>query len=301
MKARGPAAGWRWFTGGLGVARQRPGRIIGAAALLAACVMLPPTLELVPRVRVNAVVLAALSALTLAAGLVYPILYGGFMRVLDATRNGRPARAVNVFEPFRPGGGGLRLFVFGVCMLVASVLFVSIVLAATGHGMTPQFPYALTPHAAAAQSHLVRARGAAIVLAFAVTLVFYVLYSGALAIGIGQVALRGRSPWAALRDGAVGALKNLLPLVALAIYTLVAVVIAVAVCAAIAGAVVLLSVKAAPAAGTALIVSVLVALYVILMVAFVLFIMGANYAIWRDVAGAAPDQTLDASMVGAAG
>ena len=139
MHAKGPGAGWSWLMGGFTVMKRRPWTILGAAGLFLLCALVPMVLQFVLQMlaksRGNAAMVALLLASMLVFGALYPILMGGFMRVIDACRNERPASAWMVLSPFRPGQGGLRLALFGIGMLVIYVAFLAALLATFGHGL----------------------------------------------------------------------------------------------------------------------------------------------------------------------
>ncbi|HEX7326508.1 MAG TPA: hypothetical protein VF292_14345 [Rhodanobacteraceae bacterium] len=299
MQARRAGAGWSWLMGGFGVARQHPGRILGAAVLLALCFVLTATTDLVARTG-GAAFLAVAGVLAVISGLVSPILYGGFMRVLDATRNGRPASALGVFEPFRPGHGGLRLLLFGLCMLIVYAVyavFFAIVLTTVGRSVGPWYLHTLAQHASGTAALAAAPLPPGFGVTVALALVFCLFYGGALAIGTGQVALRGRSPWNGFLDGVAGAFKNVLPLVVLALCGLVALIIV----SVLLGVIIAILMLVGHFAGATVGLGLIGLLYVVFALAVVAFVMGVNYAIWRDVAGDTPSRALDAPVAGAQG
>ena len=125
--------------------------------------------------------------------------------------------------------------------------------------------------------------------AMAVGLVFYAIQ----AIGMGQVALRGRGVFAALGDGFAGAVKNLLPLLMLLVAYLLLCVVALLVVFALVMLFTLL-IKVSPWLALLAVPLYLAALLAIVVVAF-----GVMYALWRDVCGggnvaAAPGDALTA-------
>lgn len=294
MQAMGPGAGWSWLRSGFTVAARNPGKILGAAVLLALCLALPALIQFAVKPRGDTI-FVTLGAITLLSCVVYPILYGGFMRMLDADRNGRAFSAFGIFEPFRPGRGGSRLALFGVCMLVAYVVFFAIVLATIGRAVGPWYLHVATlqntPFAPVTLPPAPAGTGITVILA----IVFFLFYSGALAVGTGQVALRDASAWNGFRDGVAGSFKNALPLVVLAVCTLVALFIA----AIGLGILVAVLFLLGHFVGTSISLILTGLLYVVFMLLIVTLMMGINYAMWRDVAGGAADGSAGAPVPGA--
>src|SRR3546814_14825106 len=60
-----------------------------------------------------------MAACTLVMVVVYPLLIGGVLRVIDAAEPGRPVHATALFDTFRAGHDAGRLIGFGVAMFVA--------------------------------------------------------------------------------------------------------------------------------------------------------------------------------------
>lgn len=287
----GPGAGWSWLRSGFTVAARNPGKILGIAALLALCLSAPVAIQFIIKPQGSASVVS-LGLITLFGSIVYPILYGGSMRVLDADHGGSPFSALDLFDPFRPGRGGSRLALFGACMVIAYVVFFAIVLSTIGRAVGPWYLHAATlqhtPLAPVTLPPAPAGTGVCVILA----LVFFLFYSGAFAVGTGQVALRGQSPWNGFRDGVSGAFKNALPLVVLALCALVAVIFAVI------GLGILIAVffLLGHLVGDTISLTLTGLMYVVFMWLLTAFMMGINYAMWRDVAVGAPDRPADASI-----
>lgn len=296
MQAKGPGAGWSWLIAGLTVARQHPGRIIGAAALLGVFLALPTAVQMLAKPRGAAIPLA-LGAIMLISGVIYPILIGGFMRVLDAARNDRAGSAFDVFDPFRPGRGALRLALFGVCMLASYAAFLAIVLTTIGRGVAAWYLHLVTLQSLGTPLQHLPPLPAGFSTTFALLTVFFIFYSGAMAVGIGQVSLRGASPWAGFRDGVAGAFKNVLPLVVLVICALVAfLVLAVG-----AGITIAIAFLLGHFVGAAFGLVLGALLYVAVLLFLIAAMMGINYAIWHDVASDGAGGSAAAALPGAAG
>lgn len=291
MHSRGLGAGWSWLMAGLGIFKRDPGAIVGAAILLALCMALPTAIQMLAKPQGTAM-LVMLSVIMLASGLVYPILIGGFMRVIDATRNNRVARALMLFEPFRPGQGGIRLVLFGLCLLLVYFAFLALVLTTVGRGMFAWYLQLAAQQAQGGPLHALPPLPAGFSLTLGLLTVFFLFYSGVYAIGICQVALRRQSALAALRDGIAGAFKNVLPLVVLAICGLLLIFVMALVFGVVATILVLLGALVSTTVGLVLAIPV----YLAMMVLLCAVMMGVNYAIWHDVADGGQARSTDVPL-----
>jgi hypothetical protein len=146
--------------------------------------------------------------------------------------------------------------------------------------------------AQAAKSTTMPALPAGFGTAVALFAVFWLLVMGVYAVGFGQVALAGRSPLAALKDGFVGSIKNLLPLLMLVVGLFVAwIAVALAV-------IVLVGIAAllAKLVGAWVLFVVAVPVYIALILALYVVMFGVMYFMWRDVCGGSD---MSAETVGA--
>lgn len=287
--AKGPGAGWWWLIRGCAVLGRDTGKILGASALLLLCVVAITLVQmLIPAHGQGKLVVTGIGMLV--GGILSPVLYGGFMRVIDASRNGRPASALMLFEPFQPGQGGARLAVFGLCMWAINVAFLAALVLTVGHDMGTWYMQLLAhqPSLGTPPQPLPRLPSD-FALTLALMTVFYLFYSGAMAIGIGQASLRGESGVAAFRDGLAGAFKNVLPLVVLATCG----VLALLVVSMLFGFVAVIVIGVAMLISKVVGVAVVIVLYAVFALFLIPIMVGVNYAIWHDVAdgeqlGAAP-------------
>lgn len=284
MQSRSAGAGWSWLKDGFEVFRHNRGALFGATVLLGLFMAIPTMLQMLLKPR-GAWILLWLGVTTLMFGLLYPVLFGGFMRIVDGSRNGRPVSAWTVFEPFRTGQGWPRLVVFGLCMTVMYLVFLAIVLMTVGRGMLHWYMQFLQQQADAGALHALPTLPTGFGTTFALLTVFFIFYGGAYAIGICQAALRGKEPLAAFRDGITGAFRNVLPLVVLAICGVLAfIVFAVAV-----GIVMAILILLANLISKVAAIAAVVLVYVVMLLLMVPFMMGVNYAIWHDVAAGGLD------------
>ena len=287
-RALGPGAGWGWLKEGINLGRHNPRAIFGAVALMALVALVPSLIQLaLGQLGLGQQALLAAMGLTVVLAIVlYPLLIGGVLRVIDASEHGRPTRATAIFDTFRPGHDAGRLIGFGVLITaVYIVMFVAVVrlvgkdffawywqmISAAQSGQT------LDPAAMALPDGFgqVMALGSVIAL----------FLGGVYAIGYGQVALAGRGVFAALGDGVAGTLKNLLPIVLLAVCAFVLMVALMVAFGLLAGLLALLGTLVHEMLGLAL----LIPLYIALLLVLYVVMFGVMYHLWRDVcAGGAP-------------
>ena len=286
MKASGPAAGWSWLVCGINTGRRNPKAVFGAAGLLALCGLAPSALQLLLQATLKpapAMLLAISGAMLLVGVVLYPLLSAGFLQVIDAADAGRPTRATALFAPFRSGQGRGQLVLLGVCLMLVYVAALALVMLTVGRELGAWYLQLLAQAAAggaagATPPTLPTGFGATVAL----LLVFGLFYSGVYAIGLGQAALGGRGALDALRDGFVGAARNLLPLLVLAVCGLVAGLLAALLVGLLVGAVVLLAGLFSKVLALVLVVP----LYAALVLVMYVVMFGVMHAMWRDIAAA---------------
>lgn len=221
--ARSPAAGWSWLKQAVNIGRSNPGAVFGAVGLLALVALVPSVIQFGLQSGLGlgpTASLGVMAACTLLMVVVYPLLIGGLLRVIDAAEHGRPTRAAALFETFQAGHGAGRLIGFGVVMFVAYlVLFVAVV-ALFGQGFFDWYMELLsasTQNDPAAQAKVMQDIPDGFGTMMALGTLAGLFFSGIYAIGFGQVALAGRTVGSALADGIAGTLKNVLPIALLAV------------------------------------------------------------------------------------
>lgn len=300
-RAMNAMAGFDWLKRGINMGRNNPKAIFGGAALLlVAMVVVMIALVLLQMLlqgmfapgMTGMLVLMAITMLPVL--LVMAVLSAGYLRLVHTVESGRPARAGDIFHAFGDGAVAWRMIGFMVLLtLLNYAVVIGLVMLLAGDVVAW---YMQTIRAAAAGGGAMPAAtglpegfGVAYALMLAVGLVFYAVQ----AIGVGQVALRGRGVFGALGDGFVGAVKNVLPLLMLLVaylLLLVAVLLAVFVLAMLFG----LLGKVALWLAVAL----AIPLYLAALLAAVVVVFGVMYALWRDVCGddvaAAPADALTA-------
>lgn len=285
-RALGPGAGWGWLKQAINLGRHNPKAIFGAVALLAVVALIPSVIQMALQFGAGLApqaVLSVIGAMTLAMIVLYPLLIGGLLRVIDASEHGRPTRATALFDTFKAGNGAGRLIGFGVLMTVIYIAAFVAVIALFGKdflawymqlitaGMGPGAP---TPPQI---TSLPEGFGTVMALGTLVGLFFFGVY----AIGFGQVALGNRGIGGAIADGAVGTLKNLLPILVLAIIGFVLMLALILVVALLGGLLALLGGLVHEALAFVLVLPVYLGMLLVLYV--VMF--GVMYFMWREICG----------------
>ncbi len=289
-RAMGPLAGIRWLKTGINLGRINAKAIFGAATLVLVGTLLPSaiTYPLQKAVATDPRIFGIIMLISMLAGLLLAPLIGGFFSVIDAAENGRPAKATDVFALYRRGAFA-RMVGFGFGMLVLYAIAMGLVFAVVGTGIVHWYMAVLAAqanHHPAAIPSLPAGFGAAMALGS----VLWLLIAGVYAIALGQAALAGRTALDALRDGLLGSLKNLLPLLVLVIVGFFAMLVFILVL----GLLVMLLALLGKLVGTWLMIVLVVPLYIAMFLALYVVMFGAMYAMWRDIC--ADDRQANAAM-----
>ena len=284
IRSRGPSAGLGWLKRSIGVSYRHPKPLLGGAALLALMSLLPTLVMLPMRLHsTQAGTSPNLSAIvfSMAGSMVFSLLlvplYAGYLQVIDAAERGLPARARDIFGPYRQGEA-LRVLGYALVRLLIYAAFFGIVIFTAGGGIVGWYMQLLT----AQVSHqpppaLPHGFGTAFALGALLGL-FMMAFN---AIALGQIALGRRSIFGAIGDGAVGALKNLLPLLVFVLCMVLALILALVAMVLLAIPIALLGVLAGPW----LVLALTIPLYLVLMLAMFAVMFGVMYHLWRDVCG----------------
>jgi hypothetical protein len=279
-RAVSPFAAFDWLKRAINLGERNPKALLGAAGLLLAAFLLPsivtmPVQYLAPRSTAGFVFVMAFSLL---AGIALSPVIGGFLRVIHAVEQGQPARARDVFAPYRRGGGAGALMLLALVLMVFYVVVGAAMLASLGPGF-----WSWAQERAAAGMHAAPNVPPDVFAHFGRTmllgLALWIFLSGFLAIGYGQVAIARRGIGGAIGDGVVGALKNLPALVVLAIATILLAIVAWVVVMIVVLVVGLIAKLLAPW----LLLVFLVPLYLVVMGVAYVVMFGVAYYLWRDV------------------
>lgn len=285
LRTNGPLAGFAWLRRGLDAGRQNPRAVFGGAAVLAVAWLLPNLVQLLLQAALRPGPLGtnAIAALTtlLAIALLAPLI-GGYLRVIDACEHGRPAHAADIFLPFRQGQGSQRMVGFALLVMLLQLGLLSVLFGVFREGLEAlagwsaqvteairttdsDKPAAMPPPPEGLGGFLGLGSLGALFL------------GGVFAIGMGQVVFAGRRVAGALADGLRGTLRNLLPLLVLAV-------VAFALLMGIGLAAVLL-VAVLSLIHPVLAAAVFLPLYMLFLLAAYAVMFGVMYQLWRDVAG----------------
>lgn len=284
-RSNGAMAGFGWLKHGIGVCRRHPKPLLGGAALLLLACMLPSLVTLPmqfqalqPGTPPSPSTIVWLMVGSVLLGLLIVPLYAGYLQLIDAVERGRPARVLDIFEPYRQGDAW-RLIGYGVALILAYVAMVGIVIVATGGGIARWYMQALTAGATHQPAPTTLPDGFGIAMALFVVLGLFMV--GFYAVSLGQVALRRRSVLGAIGDGLVGALKNLLPLLVFAVSAVLAwMIVAIAF-----GVLALLLALLGKFIGAWLVLVLITPLYIALLLALFAVMFAVTYHVWRDVCG----------------
>jgi len=283
-RSNGPLAGFDWLHHGVNVGYLNPKAILGGAALILLMTAAAYLLTLLIQVggvhlgkQPDMLTIGLITVLSTLSSLLLVPLNAGYLQVIDAAERGLPARARDIFQPYRRGDA-LRLMGYGLAMFALYSAAFGIVIVATGGGIARWYLAAM-----AAQLHHLPPPPVADGFGMAVALLMLagLFVMGAHAISLGQVALRHRPVFAAIGDGVAGALKNVLPLLVFAISMLVGLVLFVILIVLLAGLLTVLG----KLVGTWLVLLLVIPLYVAVMVALGAGLSGTLYYLWRDVCG----------------
>lgn len=287
-RTMGPGAGWSWLARAVNLGRHDPRAVIGAIALVAALALVPSILQMGAQAALGGrpdAVLTVIGLSTLVSLVVFPLLIGGALRVIDAAERGRPAAPTAVFDTFRAGQGGGRLIGFGLLMTALYLLVFGVLIGSFGPGLPEWYAQMMQLTMEAGGRPLqpgdLPEPPAGLGTVVALGLLLGMFLGGAWAIGFGQVALAGRGVLEAVRDGLAGALKNLLPIMLLAVLSVVGMVVLVLVVALVGGLLMLVGALVHPVLGMLLVAPVYLGM--ILLMYVVMF--GVMYHMWRDICG----------------
>lgn len=300
-RAMGPGHGWSWLARAVNLGRNNPRAVVGGTALVALLAVIPSLVQVVAQYGLGmdpAALLPVVGATTLLSLILFPLLIGGLLRVIDAAERGLPTRAGAVFDAFRPGGGAGRLIAFGLLMAAVHIAVFVLLIAVFGKGLPAWYmeivQLSLQADGKPIPPDAIPAPPAGMGMLMALGLLAGLFLGGAYAIGFGQVALGGRGVPAALGDAFAGAIKNLLPIVVLAILSIVALFALMLVSFMVMGLLGLIGGLVHPVVGVLL---VMPAYFAMLLLIYVVM-FGVMYHMWRDIcAGPAEPPALPGDRV----
>lgn len=288
-RAVSPGSGWRWFRQAINLGRNNPKAVFGAVALLAVIALIPSVIQMALQYGLGLspqAVMVVIGLTTMVSLVIYPLLIGGLLRVIHAAENGRPTRATAIFDTFQAGGDRVPLILFGLLMTAIYLAVFLAVISLFGKDFMTWYwalitatqaqqagGAALPPEAMALPEGFGRVMG--------IGSLFALFMGGVYAIGFGQVALGGRRVGAAFADGLAGTLKNVLPIVVLAVLAVVAMFGLVLVVGIIAAILMLVGGLVHKALGVLL----LAPIYIGMLLVIYVVMFGVMYFMWRDICG----------------
>ena len=283
-RSMGPGKGWDWLVRAVNLGSRNPKALLGAAAILLVIAMVPTVLQVLFQQgdsMPSPVAMGGWMGFTLLYSvLVMPPAMAGFLRVIHATETGAPTHATAILDGYRQGAGriialvlvlmvfaiavfALLMFVFGGMFLTGLMEFMTAAQSASTSGGKPDLP--ALPEGFGTMIGLLA--------------LFGLFFNGVYALSVGQVALASRGIGEALRDGIVGTVKNVLPLLVLLVIALVVGLLAGLVLALVMGLLAMLGGLIHPVVAMVLVAPV----YLFLMLAIYVIAFGVMYAMWRDI------------------
>jgi len=215
-------------------------------------------------------------AMSALFGLLILPLYAGYLQLADAATRGLPARAGDVIKLYRDSKA-LRVIGYGAAMMAVYFAMLTIIILATGGGIAHWYMEVLTAQANHQPPPATFPDG--FWIAVLLLMLLGILMMGFYSIGLGQVTLGNRSVFGAIGDGMTGALKNLLPLLMLAVgFVLMG--IAVAICF---GIFAILLALIGKLVGSWITFALIIPLYIALLLMAFTTMFGVMYHLWRDV------------------
>lgn len=281
-------AGIGWLKQALDLGRSNPKAIFGGAALLlltlfAGAIGLSLVLVLIASALKADPTTSLLVSLVVGLGIVLLMaaLMVGFLRLIHAVEQGRPAGAADVFAGFTDMPTSGRAIGFMLLLTIAQYVLiiglVSVFAPDFGSWYIDNLKASVAGQAAAPMAELPQGFWVAFAMMMVVGLFSYAVQ----AIGLGQIANGGTGVGGAFADGVAGAAKNLLPFIVFMLVLLVASVVlmlVVMLLAAIVGVLVKL-------VGMWLLVLIAIPLYFAFLLAMMVVMFGVMYYVWRDICG----------------
>ena len=288
-RAMGPGYGWSWLARAVNLGRGNPKAVIGGIALVALVALLPSVAQMLAQTGLQGrpdAMLTVIGLTTLVSLVVFPLLIGGALRVIDAGERGLPSRPADVFQTFRAGGNAGRLIGFGLLMTVIYLAVFGVIIGVFGKGLPEWYmqimQLSMDAGGKPVQPDDIPAPPAGLGMVVALGTLCGLFLGGAYGIGFGQVALGRHGVFAAMGDGFAGALKNLLPIIVLAILTVVAFFALVLVVTVVGGLLALIGGLVHPLLAMLLVLPVYFGMFLLMYV--VMF--GVMYHMWRDICAA---------------
>ncbi|WP_233841525.1 hypothetical protein [Dyella sp. 2HG41-7] len=262
---------------------RHPGPLFGGAALMVVVTAIPLLISLilqlhfvVPGTQPSLSTMIWVSIFPMLINLLLVPLQAGYLRLVDAAECNLPARALDIFKPYLKGEA-LRFMGYGLVIMALYFALFALVGVAMGGSLTAWRSQVMMAQLGHQPPPMMLPSGFLIMMP--IFMVFGLFMLGFFAISLGQLALSKRSVFGAIGDGAIGALKNLLPLfmfmLALAIGWVITIFCV--------GIVVFLFAVFAKLIGAWLIALLIVPIYIAFLIILFTSMYGVMYHIWCDV------------------
>lgn len=285
-------AGIGWLRRAFDLGRANPRAIFGGAALLLVTmfvgavglslllVLVASALNADPTTSMVVSLVVGLGIVVLMAAMMM-----GYLRLIHAVEEGRPAVAADVLAGFTDMAASGRAIGFMLLLTIAQYVLVIVLVSVFAHDFGAWYidnlKTSVSGQPPTPMTSLPQGFGTAFVMMAAVGLLSYAVQ----AIGLGQIANGRAGIRGAFTDGLAGALKNMLPFLVFLLVLLAACIVLVLVfllVAAIAGVL-------AKIIGMWLLVLVGIPLYFAFLLAMMVVMFGVMYFVWRDICGEPAD------------
>lgn len=288
-----PGRGWGWLQQAINLGRHNPRAIFGATALMALVALIPSVLQIALQYAFKespTATMAVMAITTVVSMVVTALLIGGLLRVIHAAESGQPTHATAIFDTFRDSHLRGRLIGFGVLMMVIYLGVFVAVISLFGQDFMRWYWEMIT------SAQAMQAAGATapppdlagmpegVGRIMAIGSLFAMFMGGVYAVGFGQVALGDRRVGEAFADGLRGTVKNVLPIIVLAVLSVLGMFVLTLGVVLVAGIITLLVGMVSKALALVL----LVPIYFGMILLMYVVMFGVMYFMWRDICTDAP-------------
>lgn len=291
------ASPFRWLSRALDVGRRHPQALFGGFALLLGIGLLPSVLQAVFQQVLKPDpdgLMILIAVFTLIGALLLPPLLGGAFRLLHACESGGEARAQDVLALYRDPPMALRMVLTAVLMLGLYALVLGALWRSPGGEFFAgimKIAMATPPGTEPDISGLVVPQG---LLLWLLAAVFALIVLGnTYMLAFAQAALGDRGAAAAVGDGLVASLKNLLPFIGIFLAMTIGGFVLMLVAALALG----LAFGVLHLISPALAVALAVPLYFAVMLLLYVVMFGYYYHAWREIFGGGQPPALVAELV----
>lgn len=274
--------GVAWLTRGFGTVRKHPGTLAAAIFLLILAILGPVCIQLAAQLLLPgnpAASLAVQLLATLAIVFIASLLMVGLLRLIDTLERTGSGSATSIFSTFSDSDLMGRAVVFALLVLVASVVFIAVVLLSLGPEMLGWYKTILTQPMAVSEIAPPITRSPW--LSVAIGLVGVLALFGINTFGYAQVALTRTGGVEAFMDGLKGTARNVLPILLNMVVVIVAMVVLTIPLVLLMMLLGFLGAMVHPLAGVVLALPV----YVAFLLGLYALIFATMYHAWRDVFG----------------